>query len=48
MRNALHMAIWPTLIEAIAYSMNLADQYYDWGYGISDCTIEPFEGIVDC
>ena len=45
-RNALDMAIYPTMIEAIAHCMNLASIYYDWGYGISDCTIEPYEGMV--
>ena len=46
-RNALKMAIWPNLVDATAYCINLADMYYEWGYGISDATIEPFEGMVD-
>ena len=45
-RSALDMGIYRTLNEAIAHCMNLADQYYDWGYSISDCTIEPYEGLI--
>jgi len=46
LHNAKVMAIWPTLEEAIAACMNSADYYYSWGHGISDCTIEPYEGMV--
>jgi hypothetical protein len=45
-RNAVDMAIVPTMIEAIASCMNLSSLYYDRGFGISDCTVEPFEGMV--
>ena len=28
-RNALKMAIWPNLVDATAYCINLAEMYYD-------------------
>jgi len=46
-RNAMDMAIWPNLEDAMVYCVAACELYYfDRHFGISDCTIEPFEGMV--
>ncbi|BCA56683.1 hypothetical protein W02_38230 [Nitrospira sp. KM1] len=35
-----------TYLHALAYCMDMADEYYSRGYGISDIRIEPFKGMV--
>jgi hypothetical protein len=47
MRNALNMAIWSTRIEAIAFCMNVMVSHYESRLGMSDATIERFEGLVN-